>query len=578
MNLISSLALSAIIAAVLSCTQSAKMSGVSGLIPRKAHAVTSARRDVQASNIHKIWVVTSIGNAYRLTLEGEKVTETKKWTGVAGDGGSRTYVTEGGFVVARWPYVYFIDPDGTPEGALTSKDFVDISQVLPGESPNDPQDWQHPRICLASYQKSDNKRYLIAAWGNGRYREFLLSDNKPYRPDWSVLAPKKVVPEINGWVQYAKGYTGLPAGKGFDLLPSDGTSKLRTDWGWGYSCAINQKTKQFYSQWYSAGPKLRTDDMGFTRRTGGILNLETGVFQDPEIVAPNRNFVSKTTKLKDLTWGVSNALGQGSYAVGTDSDGNIYNGAVDDGAGNSLSVYTMAHDPIGDFMWVSMYGTTAALPKGKLTVLRRKCLTTEPNCVENKDFIEFPGPEGFIGPLSALKDGTIVGAVRRTDSGKHGIYLLRLEDDSDLTKGIRFKKLDFEVDGDPYMYVDFTGATLYTYESEQTFKIREIAGYAPRNQRDLTPMKILEVKFAWNNRPETTTEWRNIKLESRCYADASAKPAYETIVINAKAGEFTDITTKSCAGLVAEFIDVKLSKIKGENLSDVSDIQISVKQ
>jgi hypothetical protein len=239
----------------------------------------------------------------------------------------------------------------------------------------------------------------------------------------------------------------------------------------------------------------------------------------------------------------------------------------------------MAHDPIDDFIWISTQGTTTDWPKGKLTVVKRKCLTTEATCTEGKDFMEFSGPESYIGPLSALKDGTVVGAVRGGDANaKHGIYLLRLEDANDLTKGIRAKKLDFEVEGDPYMYVDFTGATLYTYESEQTFKVREIPGYVPRNSRDLSPQKLLEVGFVWNNKPGTATEWQNIKLETRCYSDPSAKPAFQEVQIKTRAGESADITTDSCKGKVAEFIDVRLSKIKGENLADVSDIQISIKQ
>jgi hypothetical protein len=74
-------------------------------------------------------------------------------------------------VAARWPYIYFIDPEKTPEGALAAGDRIDI-QEGDADDANANGGW-FPRICLASYQKADNKRYLIAAWGNGRYREFL---------------------------------------------------------------------------------------------------------------------------------------------------------------------------------------------------------------------------------------------------------------------------------------------------------------------------------------------------------------------------------------------------------------------
>lgn len=543
----------AVLTSSIACTQKAVLRGNAAVAKREPATVVSAKRDLQTTSIHNIWVVASNGNTYRLTIEGSKVTASKKWTGIIGTGGTRTYVTEGGFVAARWPYVYFIDPEKTPEGALSASDRIDISVGEPAEEPFRPH---APRICLASYQKSDNKRYLIAAWGNGRYREFQMADDKPYKPIWATLPPKKIVPQINGFRTYA----------------ADGITVASEELGWGYSCAIDQKRKRFYSQWYISGPKLRKDSQGIDSRTGGAIDLETGNFIAPETAYPNAAFVSSHPKLKDSTLGVSSDWG--SYSVGTDIEGNIYNSRSASDLG-----YTTAHDPVADFIWLTKHGPNAEWPKGKITVINRKCLTTEPNCVEKKDFMEFHGPESFIGPLSALKDGTIVGLVRGSDgTDKNRVYLLRLEDESDLSKGIRFSKLNYEIDGDPYMYVDFTGATLYTFESEQTFKVREIPGYLAINKRNPAPQKIAAAKFLWNNKPGTTNEWQNIKLEARCYLDATSKPAYEEIKITPKAGEYSNISAKSCQNQEAEFIDIKLTRLKGNNLEDVSDIQISITQ
>lgn len=535
------------------CTDTAKMAGQSGASKRPPQTVVSVNRDLQTTSIHNVWIVASNGNTYRLTIEDKKVKSSKKWTGLLGSGGTRTYVTEAGFVAARWPYVYFIDPEKTPEGALSASDRIDIRVGDPED--NDANAGWFPRVCLASYQKADNKRYLIAAWGNGRYREFQMSDTKPYRPTWSPLPPLRTVPEINGFREY------------------DASQNLiKVWWGWGYSCAIDQKRKRFYSQWYVSGPKVRKDAKGVDSRSGGAVDLETGSFLAPETVYPNAAFVSSHPKLKDSTLGGNSE--SGSYSVGTDIDGNLYNSSSATDLG-----YTAAHDPVGDFVWITRHGTSTEWPKGKITVVHRKCLTKEANCVEKKDFMEFHGPESFIGPLSALKDGTIVGLVRSGDgSDTNRVYLLRLEDESDLSKGIRFTKLNYEIDGDPYMYVDFTGATLYTFESEQTFKVREIPGYVPTSRRDPTPQKLRNVGFVWKNKLGTTNTWQNIKLEVRCYLATDSRPAYEEIKMTGKAGESSDITTKSCQNKDAEFIDVKLTRLKGNNLEDVSDIQVSITQ
>ena len=62
-----------------------------------------------------------------------------------------------------------------------------------------------------------------------------------------------------------------------------------------------------------------------------------------------------------------------------------------------------------------------------------------------------------VGPLSALGDGHMVGMVRNPGD----VYLFKLKNDKDATKGIEAVKIVENVGGDPYMYTDFTGATLY---------------------------------------------------------------------------------------------------------------------
>jgi hypothetical protein len=128
------------------------------------------------------------------------------------------------------------------------------------------------------------------------------------------------------------------------------------------------------------------------------------------------------------------------------------------------------------------------------------------------------------------------------------------------------------------MYVDFTGATLYTRESEQTFKITDLAGYATRAPKDARPDKILEANFEWKNAKATSLEWSGMRLEVRCYADSSNKGAYEEIKTVANAGEKTLLNLPTCKNQFIEAIDVKITQVKGESLGDVESVKIHVKQ
>ena len=147
----------------------------------------------------------------------------------------------------------------------------------------------------------------------------------------------------------------------------------------------------------------------------------------------------------------------------------------------------------------------------------------------------------------------------------------------DISKGVDALPL-VKIPGDPYMYVDFTGATLYTRESEQTFKITDLADYAKRAPKDARPDKILEAHFEWKNASATPPEWVGMRLEARCYADSSNKGAYEEIKTVANAGVKNLLNLPSCKNQFIEAIDIKITQIKGESLGDVESLKIHVKQ
>jgi hypothetical protein len=425
--------------------------------------------------------------ATRFTVEGDVVKEKKSWSGITGNGGTRTYVTEGGFIAARYPNIYFIDPENTPTGALTAANSKNIGATN--------------RICLASYLKGE-KRYMIAAWGDGRYMEIPLADEKPYKPLWNTLpAPGQIA--------------GVPA--------------------WGYSCFIDQKRKIFYSQFVNSKP------FG--------INLLTMTAADMTSSAPNTNFSSTTAGVDALTKNVKG----GAYSMAGDVDGNVYNGT---------GIYTMAHDSDSDSVWITR---SSAAQKG-IGVFPRNCLTSTATCT---GFAWYDSPESaYVGPLSALKDGRIVGTTRVTGS----VYIFSLKDKKDRTAGINSVKIG-SAGGDPYMYTDFTGATLYFRDSEQTFKLSDFPAFMPQKP-------LLYAIFRWVAKAGTPSkEWRNIKVESRCYSDNAAKPAYEETAAIGAAELYTPLSSASCTDKQALYLDLKLTQLKDEsNLGDVSEVQIGIKQ
>lgn len=503
--------------------------------------------------------VAKTGIAHWLQLEGDKILQHKKWQGIDSntyDLGLRTYVTESGVLIGKYPFIYFIDPENTPEGAVPKDGIKDISD------PTRPRD--DMRMCLASYIKND-QRYMIAAFGAGRYYEIPMANVRPFKPLWDDLTkiPLRQIDGARGDEKTVKTWTP----------PHEGI-------GWGYSCHINQRKKIFYSQWGFQGPKHLVDPSDVNSSRGAAVDLNTYKQVDLDSVIPNAKFVQNNPVLKSFALSVSSS--KGSYAVGGDPDGNLYNADRDailppfQGAtvGEGNLTYTMAYEKNSDTIWVSRN-------TNKIAVIKRKCLTTEPNCTD-KDyhFAELPPVKGdtaamgTVGPISALKDGRVVGLSR---SNPTRLRIFSLKDPRDVTKGIDALPLT-TIDGDPYMYVDFTGATLYTRESEQTIKISEIAGYAKRSLKDNRPDTVVEANFEWKNLADTPADWKGMKLEAKCYEDSNTKGAYQEIPVVAKAGEKTLLDISSCNNRFVEAIDIKITQITGESLGDIESIKIHVKQ
>ena len=451
-------------------------------------SLLSDQRKVEATDVHRIWTVTSGGIATQFSVEGDKVT-TKIWTGLTGSGGARTYVTEAGFVVARYPYLYFIDPENTPQGPLPADSKKDIGAGN--------------RICVASYLKN-NKRYLFAAFESGKYWDIPMADEKPYKPLWndpSVI--KGSIPKTSQW---------------------------------GYSCFIDQKRNIFYSQNFS---------------TPAAINLNTLIAHTTG--APNHSFDSDDSVVKPLVESTRSTVKSASYAMAGDPDGNVY---------NATDVYTMAYDSSSDSVWVSKSNVV-----NNIGIFPRDCLTKQKTCSGYLNFVN-ARVGAYLGPMSALRDGRIV-ATTRDPLGS--VYILSLKDKSDRTKGFD-QKLIGVAGGDPYMYTDFTGASLYLRESVQAFEISKLPEYK-------SGMPNKNTLFNWKSKSGAGKPWKDIKLEARCYSDPAQKPGFEEVKTVGVSDKFTPFVVQSCQDKVTKFVEVQLTQLQSSlSLIDVEFIQVAIKQ
>ena len=364
------------------------------------------------------------------------------------------------------------------------------------------------RVCVVSYRR-DGKRFLGMAWGKGNYSEVPQDNTPPFAPQWANAKPV------------------VNAGPG----------------QWGYSCYVDQNRLIFYSQWYFQGKN------GADSGTIQALDLKTMKGVTATAVAPNGNF--KSSALVDETTGAQALEGKGSYALSGDPNGNVLNGN---------GYYTFAYEPVTNTIWGN--GHASGTP---LHIFPASCFSSKVNCT---GFAAFnPQQVGFqVGPLSALGDGNMVGMVRITGE----VILMKLNDPADITKGVTATKIH-DLRGDPYMYTDFTGATLYITESEQTFNLGAVAGYDKAK-----PFRGLG--FAWAPRDVAKLTWSDIRFEIRCYKTNADKPEYVAVEAPVKDALQQTLLTSvpQCTAKSFDTVDIRMTQINnGDSLMNVRKLQVT---
>ena len=444
---------------------------------------------------NQIWGVTTKGEATYMRLEGDEVKETKKWTGITGgDGGARTYVTEGGIVISKTGgHLYWIDPESTPQGDLKKLGAKHYFK-LDGPAGDD-------RVCVVSY-KRDKKRFLGMGYGKGKFVEIPMDNNAPFAPQFGTISREG----------------------------SAGTKQ------WGYSCFVDQDRLIYYSQWVNMSEGILA------------IDIDTMKAKSPTS-APNGSF--KSTNLAKETVGPKDEPGKGSYAVTGDRDGNILNGT---------GIYTYGFESRSKTIWAAGKGN------GLLAIYPAKCLSKEANCTGFGSF-NMNKLNINVGPMSGLGDGRMIGMFR----GVGTVFLMKLKDDKDLSKGIDATAIH-NLEGDPYMYTDFTGATLYMTKSETTFELSDMEEYSSKRENR-------GIGFTWLDKKGKGQEFEDIQLEVRCYKNGEREGSYEKWTKVKDSTEQTVILTSSCKDKKFNQVDVRLTQL-GDNdtLMQITKIQVTAYQ
>ncbi len=457
----------------------------------------------------------------------------KRWTydpnittDKVGGGGSRTYVTEAGLVFAKTgPSLFFVSP-ATPETEVIKYSWY-YSDNFESQT----------RGCVVSY-KRNGERFVGMGWTdikNSRrmFVEFPMLNEPPF----TIAFDKPHITTLGTVQIYDPNWYGGGIG------------------GWGYSCFIDQKRLLYFAACHNDPSvidlndpeNIKEVDIKTAANNANFSSTTLAPVSDPNDALFLNNLYNKPgvqtwpspDKWDTIKTQGGNTMGLTSYVMAGDDRGNILTGP---------SVYAYAFDPVTVSVW--------GIKGGKLMVFPRECFDATPEC---KNYTLDAIPEGIgVGPLSGLKDGSIIGLTRTNPS--HA-YLLKLKDPSDPSKGAQKIWLteNAPVDGDPYMYTDFSGATLYAMPTELTIDYTADGNFSKIRKVSQEP------RFVWTPVSEAFTTWpsNSLTVEFRCYVKGeSPMPEYSKLSDIKPTGEETPMSMASCQRDYFEAVDIKITPIR----------------
>ena len=453
---------------------------------------------------NSIWVVTKEGTGAKIVLDAANKYPMTKFIGAGvgklsngGISGHRTFVSQYGLFIGTTNGSLGVN--ATPDGGkifFMPKNFTEGSSAQLAANLNtlgaNTSIGADMRICVMVYSLN-GQEYLGAAYNGGASNSALfysapIDSSKPGFVD--TTKAKVLKPDISG--------------------------------SWGYSCYFDAKRNYFYSRFGNT--------VGVDLNTGA----DTGILKT--IAAPNSGFSMKGPggMLFDLI------SANQSYAIAGSTEGSLLSAGP--------GVYTMAAEPVSGTAIVSTYTARS------LFVMSDKCFKSIPDCSEAKDSGKADvaaydtSGVGYIGPLSSLNDGRVIGLQR---GAKSKVFLIALVDPKDITKGLKIDLIQDNIDGDLYMYTDFTGSANVAKGSVQNFDLTQASEFKAGST-------FKTLKLSWEAASGSNPAWVGLNLSVACF----------------KKGD-TDIKSGPIANVPSAGIDFDISQAPGcKGIFD--QIQISV--
>jgi hypothetical protein len=176
-----------------------------------------------------------------------------------------------------------------------------------------------------------------------------------------------------------------------------------------------------------------------------------------------------------------------------------------------------------------------------------------------------------VGPLSALGDGSMVGMVR----GVGDVYLIKLKVPGNAAGGLEAVKIAERVGngGDPYMYTDFTGATLYLTNTLNEFDFTKLGTFDAKSP-------VRQLGFTWTQVDGTSEEFKDIKVDVRCFSDEANKGEFQTVEITAKPKSVQYLGVASCVDKLVTKAELRMTQMgtTSTSLMGVKVVQLTAFQ
>jgi hypothetical protein len=250
----------------------------------------------------------------------------------------------------------------------------------------------------------------------------------------------------------------------------------------------------------------------------------------------------------------------------------------------------VAFDSLNDLVFSTFRESVLNQPPGApsttgrsiVSVFRKECFFKTADCGPDTNGSIAPKKDRFriyedvgasLGPISDLGNGCVAALdLNRPLEGLKqfsGVYRICINDPKDLSKGVGSLKIA-DLQGNAYMYNDFTAATLYDLPIISHFDF-----WAESQLQE-----VKNVKFYWEPKQAYPVEMFGLRVSYRCYANGTVVtdnlPAFQPISSENIPKAFEESTPlEACGGPEINQVDLKLERIGRQRYTRFQMIKLS---